>query len=76
MCWNDVQSSFSSEMALHDQLDSPHLSVQDSRMSPSDVSGSVADNHEPGGYIEIDNFSIVTAASSEVNRVLMGARCR
>lgn len=45
-------------------------------MSSSVVSAKllvVAVIHEPGGYIAADNFNIVTTASREVNRVLIGS---
>ena len=33
----------------------------------------VSRNHDPGGYIAIDNFRAVIAASREINRVLTGS---
>jgi hypothetical protein len=60
-------------MALQAQLDSPLRRVQDSRSGSRLLSRSAAFIQDPGGYMDIDNLSIVTIASSEVKRVLTGA---
>ena len=69
----NLHSSFSSEIALQDQFERPLRRLQDSRTASGVLSGSLADNHDRGGYNAIDNFSIVAAASSEVRRVRTGA---
>jgi len=66
-------ASLSSEMVLQAQLDRPLRKLQDSTITSGVLSkltafAEDAVNQEPGGYIAIDNFHIVTAASKDINR--------
>ena len=62
-------TSFNSDIKRHTQL---HKVLRNTQLS-SVIIESERFVHEPGGYVAIDNFNVVTAASSEIKRNFTGS---